>query len=687
MKAFDLTQAQEADLVKVLTYGRVSTTKQVRKDGEAGSLEKQDEAMQTLVESHAKSKGWKVCGNIVDSAEAGDNPDRKGLNDIMAAARRRQFNVLVVFAQDRLARDWTTVKRVIRELEALGVQIYTSNGARITHKTLEGITQSMILAMMSELGLENIRFGRRKDIAMTASMGQWSGSRAGLGYLSVKVSGRRRELVRDIDGFNPYSTEAITRSAEGDSATAILESFAARGIRTPSKIMKVKGVEVETGLKPITLGHLESIISNPIHMGCLAVKDYAKAVDSSGAGLPEPITVLEDGTAIYKGNHEASVERDVWFRSYQNFHGRPKVVRKARRADTGGNFLLQGLLRCRRCDRTMTTRGTQGAPSYKCMAAHLGGKSSNCTVCSVPARPVETAVLRLFAACATHSSIVDEIFSEKGKTKTPASDRVISARKAVKETKDECDRLVVELGRQMEEPVRDVISARLRELGSRISDLNRNLEEALHEDPNVARTRASFVEVAQKIFHCHNQHAEACRPETKALLQSLLTAVYIDVTASTGRKRTLVVELRLKYSQTSVDHGVIVPLKLEFEVSGRSRQIVITKPFQETCDLSPKASPGNPALMLFEKYLELSEKMKQCEIAKQEGKKPAHVTQVLSLGKIPPQLRAKVKSAPPASAERFSQNCLRKIAHMASLAEQEAAVNHLLGLDDDPKAA
>lgn len=689
--AFNLTSGQKAELTTVLTYGRVSTARQVRTDGDVGSLEKQDEAMRTLVESYAKSKGWKIAGQLVDKAKSGDNPHRPGLRRLREAARRREFNVLVVFAQDRLARDWETVKKTIRELESFGVQIYSSNGTRITHQTLEGLTTSMILAVISELGLETIRFGRIKDIATTAAMGKWPGGRQPMGYLAVKGKGRRRDLYPDKEGFAPHATEILMRLAMNEPASIIIADFRRRDIRTPSMRVKRNGLEVELGRQPVEWKHIESIAGNPIYMGCIAVKQFQKARASGGAGLPDPYDVLSDGTAIYRGEHEPLVSEETWRSAHRSFFTRQKTVRKPRTADFGANFLLQGLIRCRHCDRTMTTRRATGARNYTCMAAYLGGKNGHkCPVCSVPALAVETAVLRLFSNVATHSDILDQIFSDTRQNTSQAAERIADGRKASKELKDQCDRLIEELGKQSDAAVRGTISARLRELGTQIAEVERAIEDALCEDPNMNRTRGAFVVAAQKIFLAHDEHADACRPTIKALLHKMLAAIYVDARRATNGTRTFGIELRLKYGEAGVDNGVKVPVNLEFCLTARGRTLEIKKPFNERCDLGRSTTTGNPALLLLEKYLALSETMSRAEIARKQGKQRPHVTQVLALQNIPPPLRAKIMAAPSSAQERFSQNCLRKIAALGSDAEMEAAINRLLLLAQGsiaPKAA
>ena len=74
----------------------------------------------------AASRGWDVVGTHVDSARSGRTLDgRPGFADMMAAAERGAFQVLLVEYVDVISRDAAGLYGVIEALRTLGVVICT----------------------------------------------------------------------------------------------------------------------------------------------------------------------------------------------------------------------------------------------------------------------------------------------------------------------------------------------------------------------------------------------------------------------------------------------------------------------------------------------------------------------------------------------------------------------------------
>ena len=77
---------------------------------------------------HAASRGWNVVGAYVDPARSGRTLDgRSGFADMMAAAERGAFQVLLVEDIDRISRDAAGLRGVVEALRTLGVVICTLN--------------------------------------------------------------------------------------------------------------------------------------------------------------------------------------------------------------------------------------------------------------------------------------------------------------------------------------------------------------------------------------------------------------------------------------------------------------------------------------------------------------------------------------------------------------------------------
>jgi DNA invertase Pin-like site-specific DNA recombinase len=138
-------------------YSRVSTTDQ--------NAKRQVDEMRAFV----KARKWTVVAAETD-AMSGAKDKRPGLDRVMALARARKCDVIVVQALDRFARSIRHFVVTIAELEALGVAfVSTSQGFDMT--TPQGKFAVTILAAVAELEREMIRERVRSGIPALPKQG------------------------------------------------------------------------------------------------------------------------------------------------------------------------------------------------------------------------------------------------------------------------------------------------------------------------------------------------------------------------------------------------------------------------------------------------------------------------------------------------------------------------------------
>jgi DNA invertase Pin-like site-specific DNA recombinase len=95
--------------LRVALYARVSTSDQ------STDLQR-DEAVRLIA-----SRGWELVETYEDSGVSGTRAGRPGLDAMLAAARRRRFDAIVVWRADRLFRSVHHMVTTLAELGALGV--------------------------------------------------------------------------------------------------------------------------------------------------------------------------------------------------------------------------------------------------------------------------------------------------------------------------------------------------------------------------------------------------------------------------------------------------------------------------------------------------------------------------------------------------------------------------------------
>jgi DNA invertase Pin-like site-specific DNA recombinase len=96
--------------MRVVIYARVSTKDQ------SCDLQLRD------LRAYCAARGLPVIREYVDVGESGAKDSRPQLNELMAAARKRQFDVVMVWRFDRFARSTKHLLLALEEFRSLGIQ-------------------------------------------------------------------------------------------------------------------------------------------------------------------------------------------------------------------------------------------------------------------------------------------------------------------------------------------------------------------------------------------------------------------------------------------------------------------------------------------------------------------------------------------------------------------------------------
>jgi len=112
----------------------------------------------------AKQRGFQIVGEYQDII-SGAKAKRPGLDQLMKAARRRQFDVLLVWAFDRIARSTTHFLQVLDEMNHLGIEFVSFRENIDTGGPL-GRAILVIVGAVAELErnliIERVRAGMRR---------------------------------------------------------------------------------------------------------------------------------------------------------------------------------------------------------------------------------------------------------------------------------------------------------------------------------------------------------------------------------------------------------------------------------------------------------------------------------------------------------------------------------------------
>src|SRR5580700_6712448 len=97
--------------MRAAIYARVSTTNH----GQDAGLQTRDQ------HQFAEARGWQVFDDYIDEGVSGSKDSRPELNRLMADARRRKFDLVLVWKLDRFGRSLRHLVNALAEFESLGI--------------------------------------------------------------------------------------------------------------------------------------------------------------------------------------------------------------------------------------------------------------------------------------------------------------------------------------------------------------------------------------------------------------------------------------------------------------------------------------------------------------------------------------------------------------------------------------
>ena len=142
-RAADHIEREGGFAVKAAVYARVS------------QFEQEPENQLRELRIYCDRREW-TSTEYVDRGFSGAKDRRPALDELIAAAKRRKFDVLVVWRLDRLGRNLRHLILLLDELQALGIAFVTL-GEGIDTSTPAGRLQLHVLSAIAEFERERVR--------------------------------------------------------------------------------------------------------------------------------------------------------------------------------------------------------------------------------------------------------------------------------------------------------------------------------------------------------------------------------------------------------------------------------------------------------------------------------------------------------------------------------------------------
>jgi len=194
--------ANSNSTLRVALYARVST----KNNG-------QDPETQLMaLREYAKARKLEVFAEYVDVGISGSKDSRPALNKLMADARKRRFDAVLVARFDRFARSTRHLVLALEEFNALGVDFISLSGS-VDTSTPMGKMVYTVSAAVAELERSLIRervvMGLQRAKAQGKRLGRPSGTKANVRKIQ-KLKGQGLSIRRIASEMN-ISKSTISR--------------------------------------------------------------------------------------------------------------------------------------------------------------------------------------------------------------------------------------------------------------------------------------------------------------------------------------------------------------------------------------------------------------------------------------------------------------------------------------------
>ena len=455
---------------KAAIYCRVSTYNQGQ--GEYSSLESQRDYLQ----AHCREKGWGVFKVYTDT-RTGTTTERPALQELIADAREKKFNVMVATKLDRISRSMKDFFEINELLIDNDIDVVFATQNIDTTSSMGRFNRNMLLAF-AEFERDLIAERTREKLYSQAQKGYWGGGHVPLGYdvVDKKLIENHAEsqLVREI--FDQYLTNPSTQK--------IAEWLNSRGHRTKIRTTK-KGKS--TGGGEFNKQLIHDLLRNKVYVGLIKYQEES-----------------------FKGLHPAIVE-DTLFNSVQKRLDESTTDRFATYKDSP--LLLLGLTRCGFCDHQLTTTYAQKKDGqrhfyYKCSTTSRFSESK-CASRNLPAHELEDFTAKLLFHTATDNEFFEAVLKQvKGNAGGTLADKknlraeltknhsTIKKQLKVVATNLTMMRLNPDTSTQIKAQI-DTLNAQDKELDQQLRDIERDIQTLENQQIDKKALREVFQEFAR----------------------------------------------------------------------------------------------------------------------------------------------------------------------------------------------
>ena len=324
---------------RVAAYARVSSGK----DAMLHSLS----AQVSYYSQHIRrNPEWEYAGVYVDEALTGTKENREGFQRLLADCRAGKIDIVLTKSISRFARNTVTLLETVRELKALGVDVYFEE-QNIHTESSDGELMLTILASYaqeeSRSVSENCKWRIRQKFAQgIPATTPLTGYRIHKGEFSIEPE--EAALIRMI--FRDY--------AMGLGRNAIQRKLADMGARS-----RFGGEWTDA--------HLRELLRNEKYSGDILMQKYFRADHLSKQDIKNSGQI---DRYFMQDHHTPIVDRET----FQHVQDRMDLQRETHAGTGGRRGAFSGMLHCTKCGKSYKRKTTHGKAAWQCSTFITLGK-------------------------------------------------------------------------------------------------------------------------------------------------------------------------------------------------------------------------------------------------------------------------------------------------------------------------
>lgn len=380
---------QAVETKRVAVYARVSTTEQAE---EGYSIDEQTR----ILNEWCNENGYVVYKEYVDRGISGKSVSaRPALQQLLMDAKKKEFDIVVVWKMNRLARNILDLLKIVNLLEQKNIA-FRSFSERYETATPSGKLQFHMMAAIAEFERGNIAENVKMGMLARAKEGSWNGGKV-LGYDTVEISGENKKRRQSKLVINENEAQTVRR---------IFELYTkGHGYKSIANTVNKEGHRSKKG-GLFAINTIKTILSNPVYIGFIRYNVRRDWNSKRRNNInPDPVLV--------KGRHESIISNEIWERTQSLLKSRSNRPNRIH----SGEFPLTGILKCPACGAGMvlgrttnrTKDGSKRVLEYYVCGAWKNKGTAACRSNGVRTEYADEYVINRMATLASSNKLIKDV--------------------------------------------------------------------------------------------------------------------------------------------------------------------------------------------------------------------------------------------------------------------------------------